>query len=242
LSLGRQPKFPARVRQPVGETAAPDETPGEGISYLSPFSNFLQGLFRDGSAVLSGPPILGPSDAAAAKLLASAYADHCLDVAGSPPSFDPTTAAAVAGRVWCACWFLVHSGDGPDVVDRVLALPPPTNAAQHLSADLTLRFLPQVHRRARALAAADSLTAGLARLLRQWPLSGVLSDVTEPPATPPEFDGHKGLLMLYADRLVANPKPAWTPTGPGLPHVELAFAYRGLSVPAVAVAKAALLE
>jgi len=209
---------------------------------LSAFSNFLQDLFRDGAAVLSGPPVLGASDAAAAKLLASAYAYHCLDVAGPPPAFDPPAADAAARRVWCACWFLVHYGDAPDVVERALALPPPTNAAQHLSADLTLRFLPQVHRRARALAAADPLTAGLTRLLREWPLSGVLSDVTAPPAPPPDFDGHKGLLMLYADRLVANPKLAWIPVGPGLPQVELAFAYRGLSLPGVPVAKEALPE
>jgi hypothetical protein len=209
---------------------------------LSAFSHFLQGLFRDGSAVLSGPPVLGPSDAAAAKLLASAFADHCLDVAGPPPPFDPTAADAAARCVWCACWFLVHRGDGPDFVEKALTLPPPTSAAQHLSADLTLRFLPQVHRRARALAVADPLSVGLARLLREWPLSGVLSDVTEPPTTSPEFDGHKGLLTLYADRLVANPKPAWTPAGPGLPYAELAFAYRGLSLPAVAVAKGALSE
>jgi hypothetical protein len=210
--------------------------------HLSPFSDFLQGLFRDGSAVLSGPPILGTSDAAAVRLLASAYAGHCLDVAGPPPVFDPAVADAAARRVWCACWFLIHSGDGPEVVERALALPPPANASQHLSADLTLRFLPQIHRRARALAAADPLTAGLTRLLREWPLSGVLSDVTAPPTTPPDFDGHTGLLMLYADRLAANPKPEWTPAGPGLPHVELAFACRGLSLPAVPVAKGALPE
>ncbi len=209
---------------------------------MSAFSHFLQDLFRDGSVVLRGSPVQEPSDAAAAKLLASAYADHCLDVAGPAPAFHPAAAEAAARRVWCACWFLVHSGDGPEVVDAALALPPPTNAAQHLSADLTLRFLPQVYRRARARAAADSLTLGLARLLREWPLSGVLSDVTEPPATAPDFDGHKGLLMLYADRLAANPKPAWTPTGPGLPHVELAFACRGLSLPVVPVAKATLPE
>jgi MoxR-vWA-beta-propeller ternary system domain bpX4 len=152
-------------------------------------------------------------------------------VAGPPPPFDPDAAASAAGRVWCACWFLLHRADEPDTVEKALVMTPPMNASQHLSADLTLRFLPQVHRRARALAAADPMTACLGRLLREWPLSGVLSDVSEPPLTPPEFDGHKGLLMLYAERLAANVKPAWLPTGSGLPYVELAFADRGLTVP-----------
>ena len=69
----------------------------------------------------------GPADAAAAGLLAAAYADHCLDLAGPAPPFDPAAAVAAAGRVWSACWFLLHRGDGPDVVERALALPPPEN-------------------------------------------------------------------------------------------------------------------
>lgn len=206
---------------------------------MSAFTDFLEGLLRDGSVVLRGPPAPASGDAASAGLLASAYADHCLDLAGPPPPFDLAAAVAAAGRVWSACWFLLHHGDGPEIVEAALALPPPANAAQHMSADLTLRFLPQVHRRARALAAADPLTAGLARLLREWPLSGVLSDVAEPPLTPPDFDGHNGLLMLYAERLTSNVKPAWMPEGPGLPYVELAFAGRGLPPPAGPVAKAA---
>ena len=197
---------------------------------MSAFTDFLQGLFLDGSAVLRGPPALWASDAAASELLASAYANHCLDIV-APPPFDLGAAAGAAGRLWYACWFLLHRGDEPDRLEKALTMPAPTSASEHLSADLTLRFLPQVHRRAHALAAADPLTAAVGRLLREWPLSGVLSDVTEPPLTPPEFDGHKGLLMLYAERLAANVKPAWVPTGAGLLYVELAFADLGLTVP-----------
>src|SRR5450755_584474 len=112
---------------------------------MSAFTDFLHGLLLDGSAVLRGPPGLWASDAAASELLASAYADHCLDVAGPPPPFDPDAAASAAGRVWCACWFLLHRADEPDTVEKALVMTPPMNASQHLSADLTLRFLPQVH-------------------------------------------------------------------------------------------------
>jgi hypothetical protein len=57
-------------------------------------------------------------------------------------------------------------------------------------------------------------------VLRQWPLSGVLSDVTEPPLTPPEFDGNPGLMLLYAERLARHEKSAWVPQGEGREYVQ----------------------
>jgi len=103
----------------------------------------------------------------------------------------------------------------------------PDAPAAHLSADLVLRFLPQVHRRARALDPADPLVMILERVLRQWPLSGVLADVLEGPVTPPDFGGHAGLLFLYAERLARHEKPAWLPTGPGREYAEVVWAELG---------------
>src|SRR5262249_40436614 len=126
-------------------------------------------------------------------------------------------------RVWWACWFLVHHGEPPEVLEKALTMPTaPTTAAQHLSADLVLRFLAQVHRRAKAVDAADVLHGLLARLLRQWPLSGVLGDVEEGPSARVELDGHPGLLLLYAERLADHYKPAWVPAdGPAREYVEM---------------------
>jgi hypothetical protein len=202
---------------------------------MGSFSEFLHRLLVEGSVVLDRPPQVGAADrAAGVDLLAAAFADHRLDVAGPPPAFDADAAAASAELVWLACWFLVHRGDEPAVMEKALAFSTPGNASQHLSADLTLRFLPQVHRRARGLAVGDPLSGQLARVLRAWPLSGVLSDVAEPPTTPLEFNGHSGLLMLYAERLATNVKPAWMPAGRGLEYVELAFAERGVRMPSAA--------
>src|SRR5262249_34334292 len=86
------------------------------------------------------------------------------------------------------------------------------SAGQHLSADLLLRYLPQVHCRARALSPDDNLTRLLTGVLRQWPLSGVLSDVAEGPTTPLQFSDHPGLLLLYTERLARHDRPAWRPT------------------------------
>jgi MoxR-vWA-beta-propeller ternary system domain bpX4 len=104
---------------------------------------------------------------------------------------------------------------------------PPQSPAQHLSADLLLRFLPPVYRRARALDPGDPLGGILEKVLRQWPLSGVLADIEAEPLTPTDFGGHPGLLFLYAERLARHERTAWFPTGPGREYVALAWAELG---------------
>jgi hypothetical protein len=131
---------------------------------------------------------------------------------------------AAAALVWRACWFLLSRNEPETELERLLVLPGPARtAAEHLSADLTLRFLPQVHRRARAHSPSDKLTTLLADLLLRWPLAGVLADLDDGPLTPPTFDDHPGLLMLYAERLAAHHKPAWIPKGLGRDYLELVY-------------------
>jgi hypothetical protein len=109
-----------------------------------------------------------------------------------------------------------------DEIDKQLKMPgSPQTPAQHLSADLLLRFLAQVHRRARARDPVDPLPALLEKVLRQWPLSGVLADIDEGPMAPLDFGGHAGLMLLYAERLASREKPAWFPTGKLLEYLEL---------------------
>jgi hypothetical protein len=203
---------------------------------MASLAEFLDRLLSDGSAILRSPPVLSKQDARdAIGRLESAFADVRLDIAGPALPFDAPAAVAAAEFVWRACWFLVQRGQPEAEAARVLIPPaPPATAAQHLSADMTLRFLPPVLRRARSLDPADVLTKALVQTLRQAPLSGVLADVEEGPLGPVELDGHAGLLLLYAERLAEQPRAAWTPTtGPGRQYVELVFAERGLTVPAV---------
>ena len=87
-----------------------------------------------------------------------------------------------------------------------------TGGSSNLWGGLLFRYLPVVHRRARALAPDDVLTRLLTDLLRQWPLSGVLADVADEPTTPLQLNDHPGLLLLYAERLLHNDRPAWRPT------------------------------
>jgi hypothetical protein len=200
---------------------------------MASLADFLDRLLTDGSAVLRARPVLHKQDQrdAVARLEAT-HADARLDLAGPPLPFDAPAALAAAVFVWQACWFLLVRNEPEEEVEKALELPPPPRlAAQHLSSDLTLRYLSQVHRRARGTDAADVLTTRLTQALRQAPLSGVLADIDEGPLGDVELGGHPGLLLLYAERLAEHPRPTWVVAGPARPYVELVFAERGLVVP-----------
>jgi hypothetical protein len=168
-------------------------------------------------------------------LLRRAYASHRLSVAGPLIPFDAPAAQSAAAFVLHACWFSVSRAEPDAVLERCLTLPAAVaTPAQHLSADLLLRFLPQLHRRARAHNPEDRLTTLLAEVLRRWPLSGVLSEVADGPLTATTFGGHPGLLLLYAERLALHAKPAWIPEGPALEYAELVWRELGRDPAALA--------
>jgi hypothetical protein len=203
------------------------------MKFMVRFVEFLERLLREGTVVLRARPRVEAGELPRSeRFLAAAYEDHCLYVAGPPIDFDPSTALATARHLWFACWFLLHRSDPPDEIEKCLPpLSPPASAAQHLSADLFLRFAPQVHRRAKNLDPADVLTKKLEQLLRSHPLSGVLADIEEGPLAPVRLDDHAGLQLLYAERLAEKLRPAWVPEGPAFAYVEMVFAERGLPIP-----------
>src|SRR5262249_7399501 len=150
---------------------------------------FLQRLFEHGSVSLRDKPEVTPEERTeAGALLARTYALARLAVAGPLIESDPALGRAAAELIPHACWSLVSHLDPDSEVESRLRLPhPPRSATEHLSADLTFRYLPQVYRRSRGVAPDDVLTQRLAHLLREWPLSGVLADIEDAPATDLEF-------------------------------------------------------
>ena len=178
-------------------------------------AGFLERLFAIGSAAFDEAPrtAAGPERAAAAAVLRRAFEADRLDLAGPPLPFDEATALAAAEWTRRACWFLVSRDEPPEEVERALAPPPlPRSAAEQAAGDLTFRYLPTVHRRARAIAPDDPLARRLAEALRRWPLSGVLADVEGPPTGPRDCGGHYGLQLRYAERLADRERPGWEPT------------------------------
>jgi hypothetical protein len=207
------------------QTAALESPP-----LMPAFADFVHVLLEQGIARLREPPQMAASEREAVlAALRDAFHDHILDIAGPSLTFSPAVALrAMQWTAW-ACWFLVHRGEpGRAVEDALAVFAPGNDAAEHATADVVLRLLPQVHRRARAASPRDPLTVRLEELLRRWPLSGVLADIDEPPLTPVLLGGHPGLLLLYAERLAQRPRPAWRAPGPAAEYIDLVFSERGL--------------
>jgi hypothetical protein len=198
---------------------------------VTPLTDFVRRVLNEGEAVLRTRPAGSPADrASAARLLAKEFDSYRREVAGPPVDFDETAAVAAAEWLWLGCWFLVDHAEPAAEVVRLLPEPgTPRTPAAHLSADLLLRFLPQAHRRARAV--ADVLATWTTSVLRRWPLAGVLAEVVEAPLTDLGFGGHPGLRLLYAERLAEHPRIAWVPPATVRDHAELVFTERGLVLP-----------
>ena len=193
------------------------------------FKEFLSGLLREGRIVFRRAPDRGPgASEGAVGLLARAYEDDRRNVAGPAIPFDAAVACEAGELVWVACWALVNRGDRvEELAPRLTMRRTPSRASDHASTDLLFRYLPQVHRRARAINPSDPLVALLGNVLRQWPLSGVLSDLDDGPETPTDLAGHPGLMLLYAERFAGRPRPAWLPAGPAREVVELVLQETG---------------
>jgi hypothetical protein len=189
---------------------------------------FLNLLLSEGRISLAEPVVFDRASAAEATvLLERAFGEHRLNVAGPPLPFDRDSALAAAKLVAESAWLLVTGETAAPEAN----LTSPETPSQHLSADLLLRYVPAIHRRARSLNLAENpLAERLADVLRRWPLTGVLGDFTDGPVTPPEFSGHPGLCMLYAERLAGHFKPAWLPRGSGRQYVELVWTELGKDV------------
>ena len=137
-------------------------------SDMTAFSTFLTELLREGRVVFrSGePPRDRPTERDLA-ILAEAFAAFALSVAGPPIAFDPRIAGEAAEIVRQASWALVDRGERPAGLKRRLRIAEtPATPAHHLSADLLLRYLPQLMKRARGLDPTDALVEILGGLLR----------------------------------------------------------------------------
>ena len=198
------------------------------------FSHWLRRLLEHGESIQTEPPHIEPGDRrACVELLQSAFATRHLDIAGPTLPFVEPIALASAELLARACWQLVND-DNPDPSGSLRFVLEPRTAADHFTADVLLRFLPTVFKRAKVRSPDSPLTRDLDTILRVWPLSGVLADLDGEPSTPPEFGGHSGLQLLYAERLVRTVRPGWVPTtGPAREWAERVFQERGKLMPSL---------
>lgn len=194
-----------------------------------PLLAFLRPLLEDGRVVLS-PATRGPGpprSAAVTELLAYVARMESLDLAGPPIGFDAEVALGAAEVLRRACWAVFDRSAPFEAIEPQLRMPhPPGTPEHHFAADLLFRYLPQLHRRIRAMTPDDPLADWLTGLLAEWPLSGVIGGFEPGPRRPPDLGEHRGLWELYAERYLAHEHPAWMPPAAGQPYLELARSAR----------------
>lgn len=194
------------------------------------FLKWLDGVIKNGESIQSGSPGLSDSDLLEIhRLLRETFDRVSLDIAGPALEFDRDTGVWAAQVLASACWRTFGDEGLPMLLDCERE---PTTPAAHLSADVILRLLPAVYRRAKSRGPSESLVVELEQIARRWPLSGILLNLAGPPTTSPEFAGHPGLQLLYAERFVENPTDDWLPPeGPGREWVERICTERGRLMP-----------
>ena len=165
--------------------------------------NFLGHLYRDGR--VSVPP--------ASNLLNGAdIPSHWIDdfdraarivVPGNAPALDRAVAKWAATSLARTCQLIVSRDAGPEVIARALggAAPEVESASAHYSADLFLRYLPDVFTPAHCLSPGDPLIGELLKLAAAWPLSSIGIPGVEPRGLEPII-ASPCLLRLYADRVI----------------------------------------
>lgn len=167
-------------------------------------TSFLTTLFEDGAARASEwAPVSETDRAEALQRLTEFEGTWRESLAGNPPPFDPARALAAAETMFRACQCLVYRELDPQELLSAALIPEPAprSPSDHYSADLAFRFLPDVWRLGRDIAANDPLVSCVQELAVRWPLSSV--GIAGLPAVQiGGFVDDRSLLTLYIDRIV----------------------------------------
>jgi len=187
-------------------------------------SDWFQRLFNEGEDHFTEPPEWPSDESEILSILSGAHATESLHLPGAEIPFVAETAIAAAQLTLMACWFYLNMPEETNSHQLLPTMNSPKSPADHLSADLTFRYLAGVYQRSFVRGKDHRLTIELQHLLRNWPLSGVLTDLREPPSSDLNFCDSATLQFLYAERLTRFPRAAWMPIeGLARQRVELVF-------------------
>lgn len=170
-------------------------------------SIFLQSLFDHGRVRVAAPTekVNTQDLQATEEALREQDAASRLEGPAGLPELDITVALWGVKTFHGACQLVVFRQlDEQAIAELLPPVPKPGNPqSRHWSADLTLRFLPDLLRQASAISEEDPLVRQLRSLAYQWPLSSVgIEGVT--PEHVDELAASPALLQLYVDRILAR--------------------------------------
>jgi hypothetical protein len=138
----------------------------------------------------------------------AAYQEECESLPGfelTPPAWHPETALAATAFLYQLCQALANRALEEDKVRAICAAhpPAPTSAGEVLSADLSLRYLPELYALATSINREDPLVAGLETIAPLFPFSSAGIPLKSP-ADLSSIQAHDGLWRLYIDRVIES--------------------------------------
>lgn len=174
-------------------------------------AHFLESIWQTGRAEVSRPGASDGTDWGQVDMLLMQFERAWRNtLAGDPPQLELPVARWAATALHRGCQFVIYRDLSDADLDRAFEAKPPaidTSAAQY-SADLSLRFLADVVRLARAASDDDPLLKRLLQLAHDWPLSSVgisgLDEAKLRPAAVSCIVSHPALLALYVDRIISR--------------------------------------
>ncbi|MBC9914229.1 hypothetical protein [Chitinophaga varians] len=169
-------------------------------------SSFITTLVRDGQVTVATVvhPFSQDDLTEARTVLLNYYQHDITDMPGQAPAFDGDTALWAAGFIYRAAQLIRLRHIDNAGIDQWLPKHPGANAPEAVySADLCLRYLPDLLGMAKDLAPADPLVQRITETAAQWPFSSTGMNIfPDIPIT--AITGHPSLLLAYTDRVIAS--------------------------------------
>nr|WP_295869570.1 hypothetical protein [uncultured Chitinophaga sp.] len=169
-------------------------------------SSFITTLVRDGQVTVdTAVHSFSPDDLTATRNVLLHYYQHDLtDMPGEAPAFDSDTALWAAGFIYRAAQLIRSRPPGNTGIEQWLPKHAGATGPEAVySADLCLRYLPDLLSIAKNLAPTDPLVQRLTETAAQWPFSSTGMNIY--PATPMTvITEHPALLQAYTDRIIAS--------------------------------------
>lgn len=170
-------------------------------------TSFIKDLLENGNVTVSGTPIhFEENDRQESALLLKAYYNEdILDIALTPPEF------SVEAALWGAeyCYNSIQMMMQRTVEDNMLShyLKPfegSYDASTIYSADLFLRYLPDLLQTAKGLAPDDRLVSYVTETACQWPFSTASEELAHDEGRIGMILNHASLRIAYADRIIRS--------------------------------------
>ncbi len=139
-------------------------------------SKFTADLLRNGNVLVANEilPFYKDDELLTTELLQQFYKHDMVELPGLAPQFDNEAALWGIKLMYRSVQFIILRSESDEVINAHFNFyEKQLNAGVIYSADLSLRFLPDIFRFAQALAPEDILVKKLKQLASQWPLSSV---------------------------------------------------------------------